>query len=96
MANTEVGSGYVSLWPKISGNLPGEGAKVGSQFMRGIEGGIKSSTVALGNIMGNVVQSTVGGFGELMQSAMSSTDMLKKFDQSMAFAGIDQSVIDQP
>lgn len=95
MANTEVGSGYVSLWPKISGNLPGEGAKVGSQFMRGIEGGIKSSTVALGNIMGNVVQSTVGGFGELMQSAMSSMDTLKKFDQSMAFAGYDQATIDK-
>ena len=51
MANTEVGSAYVTIYPQTDGNFS---KQVGQDMAKGVGGGLSSKAVALGNILSNV------------------------------------------
>lgn len=73
MANAEVGSAYVTIYPKSDG---GFGKKVGSDIGDSVGNGLSAKTVAIGNIVANIVTSAAAtaanGIKSVIGGAISS------------------------
>ena len=67
MANTEVGSAYVTIYPQTDGNFS---KQVGKQLDKGTSG-ISAKAVALGNIMSNAFTAVASRAGEVIGQTIS-------------------------
>lgn len=94
MAN-EIGSAYVSIVPSLRGagakisselgglDLSGAGAKMG----KSITGGLKGSTVAIGNIISSAVGKACSVISSSLDGAIARVDTLNQFPKMMANLG---------
>lgn len=69
MANTEVGSAYVTIYPQTDGNFS---KQVGKQMGDGVGSGLSSKAVAIGNVISNVATRAADAFGDVFSEAFSS------------------------
>ncbi len=67
MANTEVGSAYVTIYPQTDGNFS---KQVGSQLDKG-SSGLSAKAVALGNVMANAITAVASRAGEAIGQTIS-------------------------
>lgn len=67
--------------------------KAGRSAEGAANGGFTVLKGALANIAGNVIQSAISGIQSLAGEAIDNGDALKKFEQTMGFAGYDDSTI---
>ena len=66
MANTEVGSAYVTIYPQTDGNFS---KQVGQSMGDDIGGGLSAKAVAIGNILSNAAMSAASAVGEQFSNA---------------------------
>lgn len=69
MANTEVGSAYVTIYPQTDGNFS---KQVGKTMGDNIGSGLSAKAVAIGNILSNVAMNAASAIGEQMSTAFSN------------------------
>lgn len=69
MANTEVGSAYVTIYPQTDGNFS---KQVGKTMGDNIGSGLSAKAVAIGNIISNVAMNAASAIGEQMSTAFSN------------------------
>ena len=66
MANTEVGSAYVTIYPQTDGNFS---KQVGKKMGDGIGSGLSAKAVAIGNIISDVAMNAASAIGGQLSSA---------------------------
>lgn len=66
MANTEVGSAYVTIYPQTDGNFS---KQVGKTMGDNIGSGLSAKAVAIGNIISNVAMGAASAIGSQLSSA---------------------------
>jgi len=69
MANTEVGSAYVTIYPQTDGNFS---KQVGKQMGDGVSAGLSSKAVAIGNIISDVAMRAASAVGDVFADAFGS------------------------
>lgn len=98
---TEVGSAYVSIWPKIDGSqwnseiknaiggvdTKSSGLSMGKEMSSGITSGLTAAKVAIGNVIANVVMSGMSAISSSIDSAISRVDTLNNFPKVMSNIG---------
>lgn len=96
MANTEVGSAYVSIYPDTSGfsdklvdgiNGNSTGKNIGSQLLQGATKGFSPVTVAMGNILADVARGIGRVVGGSMSEGIARYDTIKNFPKLMQTFG---------
>lgn len=69
MANAEVGSAYVTIYPQTDGNFS---KQVGQSMGDNIGSGLSAKAVAIGNIISNVAMNAASAIGEQFSNAFDS------------------------
>lgn len=69
MANTEVGSAYVTIYPQTDGNFS---KQVGKTMGDNIGSGLSAKAVAIGNIISNVAMGAANAIGSQLYDAFSN------------------------
>lgn len=96
MANTEVGSAYVSIYPDTSGfsdklvdgiNGGSAGKSIGSQLMQGATKGFSPVTVAMGNILADVARGIGKVVGGSVSEGIARYDTIQNFPKLMQTFG---------
>lgn len=84
MANTEVGTAYVTVVPSLKGFQKQVSSEVGSAF-----GGLKSAVkgIAIGNIVSSAAMKGLGALQSSLGSAVSRVDTLNNYPKVMASMG---------
>ena len=86
MANAEVGSAYVTIYPQTDGNFS---KQVGKQ----VEGGLSSKAVAVGNIVADVVMNAANAVADGVKSVIGGA--LEGFSEYEQLAGGVEKIFDQ-
>lgn len=97
----EVGSAYVSIWPKMDGskwasaingaiggvNTSKAGQTIGNGLSKGVGNGLSTAKVAIGNILANVAAKGIDAIRNSLDSAISRVDTLNQFPKVMKNLG---------
>lgn len=78
-AASAIGSKFSGLASRISAPFSGAGQRM--------FGGISAAAVACGNVIANFAMRAVDSLSQLATGGISASDSMKKFEQTMAFAG---------
>lgn len=93
---TEVGSAYVSVWPKLDGSqwanqikqaLGSAGVSGGQSLSKGVSSGLSSAKVAIGTLLASVASSGINAIRNSLDSAISRVDTLNNFPKVMSNIG---------
>lgn len=79
------------------GKLKGAGQRAGQDVGEGIKGGIRASAIgsAIGNIFADFAGRAAQAIGDFVGDAVAQSDAIDKFKQTLSFAGLDTSAIEE-
>lgn len=105
--NSEVGSAFITIYPKVDSNFrttvtkglndipfDGEGERTGSAFGKGFKNAAAVAMEAILDVLQDIVGKALQIIGSLAREAMSNEDALIKYQKSMRFAGFDEAEIE--
>lgn len=98
---TELGSAYISVWPKLDGSkwaseinsslngidTSSSGKSMGSKLGDGVGSGLSAAKVAIGNILAKVASAGINAIRGSLDSAISRVDTLNNFPKVMSNIG---------
>lgn len=95
MAGTEVATGYVTLYPKMSSDfktsvesgVSSAASSSSKKFGSSFSSGISSVGVAAGNLISSAISTAVGAVSSSLDSAISRVDTLNQFPKVMSNLG---------
>lgn len=95
MAGTEVATGYVTLYPKMSSDfktsvesgVSSAGSSSSKTFGSSFTSGLSSVGVAAGNLISSAISTAVGAVSSSLDSAISRVDTLNQFPKVMSNLG---------
>lgn len=98
---SELGTYYISIWPNMSGvstkvtsalsgiDTTSVGNSMGGKMGNGVQGGLSTAKVAIGNVLANVASAGINAIRNDLDSAISRVDTLNQFPkvlQQMGFS----------
>ena len=92
MANQEVGSSFVSIYPKMTGGWGSIGAKAAAKMSGGFSKGISAMTVAAGNLISNGIGKAVSVVSSGIKAGIGRSDILSGFPKVMEQMGYESDV----